>query len=205
MSELWDLIDENLQQVTEPQEIGASTATPPAVHGESDPGDIYRYGPNFVRFVHDRFAAVEVMLARYLDVMQRDREVEGQRFYASGQTDNTGALTLEIFTANPGQKFTLHRCYVHADGYTWAAPYTGAGSVELQADSAPWAGISLVNGSGQIPTVFSAGRLSAVEAQDGEKLAVVIVGGPVSTHVNVRGTGVLSSLAGNDSGMTFGG
>ena len=52
MSELWDLIDENLQQVAEPQEIGASTATPPAVHGESDPGDIYRYGPNFVRFVH---------------------------------------------------------------------------------------------------------------------------------------------------------
>lgn len=179
--------------------IGPATGAPPAnPPGVEDPGQVFKYGPNFVRFVVDRFAFVEQTLARILQVAaMRDRE--GQRFLSGGQTDGSGNVTIEIFRTAPGQKFVAHRVYVHAQGYTWAVPYTGAGEVLLEVDGQPWSGASLVSGSGQLPCYFTSGRLHAVEAQAGEVMQLQINGGPASTRIEVRTLGVLATVYGDDA------
>lgn len=182
------------------EEIGPSTATPPAEHGENDPGNIYRFGPNFVRFVTDRFAAIEQMLARHLDIQSR-RPKEGWRFLLTGNTDASGNARITIFSTSPGQKYIVHRLYVHAVGYSWHAPFTAAlGELTLDVDRIPWSGYSLASGTGQIPAYFTSGRLSAVEAQDGETISLNVVGTATLANVQleVRVAGVLSNVHAGD-------
>lgn len=173
-----------------------TVSPPPAGQGASDPGDIYRYGPSFVRFVHDRFAQVEVLLAATLDVLRRDRPVEGWRRVASGNTDSSGDAAITVVETAPGQKFTLHRLAISSPAYSYAAPFTGAGMVEVQIDGATWDGVSLASGESQIPVVLTSGRLDAIEAQDGETLTVKVTGGPVSAQIVCRAAGVFSQAPG---------
>lgn len=185
------------EQPGQPEEIGPATARPPAkAGGSSDPGDIYAFGPNFVSFVTERFAAVEHLLASALSVRGRRREEEGFRIQATGQTDGTGAATIVLFEVNPGQKLVLHRLYVHAQGYTWAVPFTNAaGTISIQTDGMSWTASSLASG---LPTYYTAGRLHAVEGQDGERVALVLTGGPASTRIECRGLAVLGPVTGDD-------
>lgn len=178
-------------------EIGAATAAPPAPTPAADPGDIYRFGPNFVEFVTQRFAQVETLLAAALDQLRRDRAVEGWRQVKSAQTDASGDLTLELFQTNPNQKLALHRLYVAATGYTFASPFNGAGAMlEIQVNGKSWDGVSLVAsaaGGASLPAVFTASRLQTVEAQDGETLTLKVTGGPASTMIEARLLGVLAA------------
>lgn len=181
-----------------PVPVGAGGAiAPPPPLGAEDPGQNPAFGPNFVRFTIGRFAAVEQGLARLIDVLSR-RPQEGWRFVTDGNTDGSGNVTIKVFDASPNQKFALHRLYIHAEGKTWASPYTGAGEILILVNGVPWDGASLVANSGQLPAVFTASRLAAVEAQDGETLSVKIVGGPASTRIECRCQGVLSTVHGDD-------
>lgn len=180
---------------------GASTVTPPAPHGPEGPADGIQYGPSFVRFVVDRFAAVEQIMSRLL---QRNMNAahEGWRFVKSSNTDASGNMAgstaLIIFESEPGQKFALHRLYVHAQGYSWKSPYTGSAELLVCVNDVPWAGLSLTSGQGALPAVFTAGRLQGVEVQDGERLTLEIKTGPVSTRIEARCLGVLTTVAGDD-------
>lgn len=181
-----------------PEEIGPATAVPPKRGGSpttGDPGSVPAWGPQFVPFVAERFKAVEIFLAKLLDDYT-PREIEGWRVIASGQSDSgQDVLTIPVMTAQPMQKYVLHRMYVHAEGYTFASSYTNAaGHVQIQVDGASWDGVSLVSGSGQLPIVFTQGRLAGLEVQDGETLSVVVTKPPASTRIEVRCSGVLSSL-----------
>ena len=177
---------------------GASTATPPAEHGPEDPGLNPEFGPNFVRFITGRFMHVERLMAGVLDVLSR-RPQEGFRLVRSGNTDANGNLTLLLCELAPGQKYALHRVYVEAVGYTWAAPYIDAAVhayLTLNLNDAAWDGGGLGTGQtpGRLPCVFTAGRLYAVEAQDGERLTLQIVSGPASTMITARCQGVLENV-----------
>lgn len=175
--------------------VGSNTATPPAnAPGSEDPGLVFRYGPNFVRFVVDRFAFVEHALSKMLQRAEITREREGQRFFSAGNTDSSGNVEIELFRAQPGQKFNLHRCYVAASGFTIAAPSTACG-LQVNIDGSPWSAFY-----GPLPAVFSAGRLHAPEAQDGERLTVQILGGPASTRISLHSLGVLGTVYGDDGG-----
>jgi len=165
----------------------------------SDTGGL-EYGPSFVRFVVDRFAAVEQMFGRLLEKLQ-PRTREGWRFVKSGQTDADGNATIIIFESEPMQKYALHRMYVHAGGYTWSAPYTGGGEALINVNDSPWDGVSFTNttpGYSALPCVFTASRLQAVEVQDGERLTLQIKSGPHSTRIEVRCVGVLTDVHGDD-------
>lgn len=177
------------------REIGAGpTATPPRDVGHSDPGDVYLYGPNFVSFVQQRFAKVEQLLAGALDVLRRT-PLEGQRFLGTGNLDSSGNGKVEVFVAAPNQKFVVHRLYIHAQTYSWPAPFTDpAGEVLLLVNDKPWDGYSLVSGQGALPAVFTAGRLAGLEIQDGESLRVQFKSGPRSLPVECRVAGVLSNV-----------
>jgi hypothetical protein len=194
-----DIYPELLGQYDTEGEIGAATETPPApAGGFADPGDIYAYGPHFVRYVTDEFNLMRKAMATILAQRAQRRQEEGHRIIASGQTDASGNATIDIVDLAPGQKFVLHRLYVHAAGYTWEAPFTGSGELLIQTNGMPWSGVSLVSGAGQLPCYFSSGRLAAVEAQDGERLELKVNLGPVSTRIECRGSGVLTTVYGDD-------
>ena len=182
-------------------EIGPATDVAPAEHeppAQREGGGLV-YGPTFVRFVVDRFAAVEQLMARML-AKRENLPQEGQRFVASGNTDSSGNATIIIFDTNPGQKFALHRMYVHAEGKTWISPSQTSGEILVRVDGVPWDGGGLASGQspGQLPAVFTASRLAAVEAQDGERMDVTINVGPTNTQIICRCMGVLSGVYGDD-------
>lgn len=185
-------------------EIGAGTAARPPgrAAGDAQPGDVYRYGPHFVDFVTDRFASVERALATLLAERERRLEREGFRKVVGGNTDGSGNATVTVFELAPNQKFALHRLVVEAAGYTFASPFNGAGAyLEVIVNGAVWDGVSLVAaaaGGSSLPCVFTASRLQAVEAQDGETLAVKVFSGPASTQLSVRALGVLTTVFGDD-------
>lgn len=189
-------------------EIGAGpTATPPQRQQSGSPGSLEPYGPAWVGFVTERFQALEVAMAGILDVL-RLRPQEGFRVVASGQTDGSGNARIPLFNTAPGQSFALHRLYVHAEGFNFTAPYNGGsgrieigigpqGALSTQGSVEAWDGASLVaNAAGgtSLPTVFTASRLQAIEAQDGEVLAVNITGGPTNTRIECRAMGVLGTI-----------
>lgn len=188
------------------QPIGAGGAgRPPAnAPGVEDPGQIPMWGPKRfepnVQFFADRFAAVEIMMARLLDKIEQQVSIEGWRFENSAQSPSSGPLTIPVFDVPPMMKYTIHRIYIEAVGFSWASPYQAAGAmVELQVDGEDWDGHGLVGSGqpvGQLPIVFTAGSLSGLEPQDGERFQVVITVPPASTNIKVRVQGVMVPMLG---------
>lgn len=173
------------------------TDTPPAPHGPHDPGMIPEFGPAFVRFIVDRFGAMERLLARVLDHLAK-RPNDVQRFARSGSTDNTGLLTQIIYESAPGQRFELHSLSVEADGYTYAVPFNGAGGmIELKMQDTTVDGASLVSGASggtSLPCRFYYGRLQGIVVEDGERLTVKITSGPASKTITMWARGSLEYI-----------
>lgn len=185
---------------TSQDEIGPATATAPPANTGTDPGEIYRVGPRFVDNVQQHFQLIERALTAVLEHKARRQTQEGHREIKTVQLDSNGAGTVILFETNPGQKYALHRLYVHVEGYTASAPYTGTGSLQIQtgmtgAGGTTWSSYATSNG---LPALYSSGRLSGVEAQDGESMLLKITGGPASTRVECRLAGVLGPISDHD-------
>lgn len=118
------------------------------------------------------------------DVVERVRAQQGVTL------DATGFGVIEAYTVPQGMEFRLGRVVVEADGFSYAALFTNAaGSVTIQrgADAAGKGqvedGYNLAAG---LPNTWTAGSGSAPRYVSGEKVAIVLVGGPANTNVNAR-------------------
>lgn len=112
---------------------------------------------------------------------------------AQGTTTSGGALTLEVYDVPVGFEFVLTRLVIEADGFTPGAPYTAAGAYVLvrRQGGARVNFASLVSGSGQLPTLFTDSVTSGAHFRNGEKVEVVVSGGPASTGIQVTAEGIL--------------
>jgi hypothetical protein len=113
------------------------------------------------------------------------REVrERVRAQATLKTDATGAATINVYTVDPGMEFRLCRVVIEADGFSFAQLFTNAaGSVTVQREGQIQGGFNLAAG---LPNTYTAGSADAPRYRNGEKVSVVLVGGPASTNINVR-------------------
>lgn len=135
-------------------------------------------------------AVTSAELAQLVAALDRRDVVERVRAQQGARTDATGFAVIEVYTVPQGMEFRLARVVVEADGYTYAVQFTNAaGSVTIQR-GADAAGKGQVedgfNLSQAIPNTWTGSSGSAIRYVSGEKVAIVIVGGPASTNVNVR-------------------
>jgi hypothetical protein len=114
-----------------------------------------------------------------------NREVrERVRAQATLKTDATGAATINVYTVDPGMEFRLSRVVIEADGFSFAVPFTNAaGSATIQREGQIQGGFNLAAG---LPNTYTAGSADSPRYRNGEKVSVVLVGGPAATNVNVR-------------------
>lgn len=109
---------------------------------------------------------------------------ERVRAQAGAKTDANGAVTVSPYTVDTGMEFRLTRVLVEADGYSYAAMFTNAaGAVTIQRGGQVLDGYNLATG---IPNAWTGGSADAPRYRNGEKVDVVVVGGPANTNVNVR-------------------
>lgn len=109
------------------------------------------------------------------------------RANASGKTDASGAITLDVYTVPPGFELELGRVNVDADSATPAVPFSGAGAFVALLRGAfrvDWS--SLVAGAGSLPFKTSYSGVNAPLYRNGEKVLVQLVAGPASTGVTVE-------------------
>lgn len=149
---------------------------------------------------------VEIRPGAKLDVLTKDelRDVIGEftelfehevsddvRASASARTDASGNATIAVYTVPAGMRFRLTRLVLAADGFTFGAPYTGAGYFETRRNGQMVDGGVLAN---NLPTVGTDGASAAARFKNADVLEVAIVGGPVSTNVEARIEGDLFPL-----------
>jgi hypothetical protein len=131
----------------------------------------------------DEFQALVAALTRR-DVVERVRAQE------NGKTDATGFLVLDVYFPPLGMEFRLSRVVVEADGFSYAVMFTNAaGSVTIQRNAGPDGHGQIEDGynlSQGLPNTWTAGSGSAPRYISGEKVTLVIIGGPANVNVNVR-------------------
>lgn len=109
---------------------------------------------------------------------------ERVRAQNGGKTDAAGAASIDVYTVPLGQEFRLCRVVVEADGFTFAALFTNAaGAVTIQRGGQMNDGFNLSAG---LPNVWSAGSGASPRYVNGEKVTIVVVGGPANTNISVR-------------------
>jgi hypothetical protein len=115
------------------------------------------------------------------------REEVQERVHAQSPataTDNTGAVSLEVYTVPMGMEFRLARVIVEADGVTYAAMFVNAaGSVTIQRGGQVVDGFNLSAG---IPNTWTSGKEAAPRYRNGEKVFIVVVGGPATRNMSAR-------------------
>lgn len=171
----------------------------------ADPADDYgrqlpQFGPPFVRYVHERFNAMDKAMDKALAKWMY--EPVTVFIIASMQTDGSGNLgqTVQgntlLWETPPGQTLALHRLTIRDVAHTFGAPYTNAASYwELRVDNEMIDGHSMVSGVGQLPVVVTYGTRDAPHIRDGEGLSLFMSGGPINTQVVVKGQGTLDRTA----------
>ena len=129
-------------------------------------------------------------LKQLIEALTRRDVVERVRAQSNGKTDGTGFVVVEVYTVDVGMEFRLSRVVVEADGFSFAGLFTNAaGSVTIQrgADAAGKGqiedGFNLAAG---LPNVWTGSSGASPRYLNGEKVAIVLVGGPANTNVNVR-------------------
>jgi hypothetical protein len=111
-------------------------------------------------------------------------------------TDAAGAVSFAVYQVPSGMAFHLTRLVVTIDGFTPAAPFTGAGAyLEILRNDVPVDFASLVAGSDGLPRKFFAEGLdSSAYYANGDAVAVRIVAGPANTRLLARLQGLLEPV-----------
>jgi hypothetical protein len=163
-----------------------------------------QFGPQFVRFVNERFGKLEKLM---LDSMERWQWEPVTAVYpASMNTDGTGAVGRNVQNnavlaePPPGFTFKVHRFSIFAAGFTFGAPFNGAGGYwELRINDEFVDGGSLVTpaagvAGGILPVVKTWGTRDAIPVRDGEVLSLFMSGGPATTKLTCKTTGTLDRV-----------
>lgn len=131
----------------------------------------------------------------------RSDESERVRPQENGLTDGTGAAAIVVYQVPIGMGFRLSRITVSADGFTFAAKFTNAaGAIELRRGGQLVDGVNLNPSAAAgdqsvgIPWVETYSGSVRPAFQNGEQVAVNVVGGPPNTNVNVLLEGDLYPL-----------
>lgn len=130
-------------------------------------------------------------LTQLISALDRKDVVERVRAQSGAKTDATGFVVLEPYIVPQGMEFRLSRVVVEADGFSYATMFTNAaGSVTIQR------GTDVATGKGQVedgfnlsqglPNTWTGGAGAAPRYVSGEKVSVVVVGGPASMNINAR-------------------
>ncbi len=123
-----------------------------------------------------------------------DRWIGSTKLDANGNTtvgSTPGAI--KTFRVPVGYSFSLHRITFKSDGSTFAVPFTNAaGYIEIQRQGQMVDGITL-NSPG-FPLVFTAGSAQAPVYDNGDRVEILIVGGPANTPVAIYIQGTLEPL-----------
>lgn len=107
----------------------------------------------------------------------------------NGLADGTGAVSIEAYTVPVGMEFRLARVVIEADGFSYAAMFTNAaGSVTIRRGGVLLDGFNLSQG---IPNTWTAGSGNAPRYRNGEKVTLVVVGGPANANIVARVEGDL--------------
>ena len=92
-------------------------------------------------------------------------------------------------------RFVVTRIEFQPDGYTMAAPYSTAGSIDIYVDGQWRDGVQFGGTSGYVlPVVYVESETRAIVLQDGAQLEIVVAGGPASVGLNVAACGFLAPL-----------
>lgn len=111
-----------------------------------------------------------------------------------GQTDGNGAIELSLYTVPVGQAFHLTRLIVKADGFTPATEFTAAGAYLLVLRNDVEVDFTSLEAAPGLPAIAEYGSRDAPYFTNGDRLAVQLVLGPVSTRVLGRFEGWLEPL-----------
>jgi hypothetical protein len=134
-------------------------------------GDPPLFGPPFVRFVVDEFAALRRHLARLGDRLEpKDRAWSAVR---TGNVDANGNATVFILEVPESYELFLHRVYVTAGAATFSSGITG-GNVSVQVDDGEEDGADLTTVG--LPIVLTWSSSAAVVAQPGQRVKIVLSG-----------------------------
>lgn len=106
--------------------------------------------------------------------------------------DGSGNGTLYLYSVPVDRTFTLHRLIVTTDTATPTAPFQNAsGYALIQRNGQLIDFVSFSATAGGLPAVATWGNENGPHYASREKIEIVIVGGPVSAALIVRGQGTL--------------
>ncbi len=115
----------------------------------------------------------------------------------SGETTTTGAVSIDVYTVPAGYDFNLTRLLVEAEGFTPAAPFTGAGAYiairrsSVLIDFAALIAVEPSGGGKSLPALFTYSVTSGFRLSNKETLQVALVAGPATTVITARAEGFL--------------
>jgi hypothetical protein len=102
----------------------------------------------------------------------------------NGATDATGAVSIDAYQVPLGMEFRLGRIIIEADGFSYAVMFTNAaGSVTIRRGGVLLDGFNLSQG---IPNTWTASSGNAPRFRNGEKVTLVVAGGPANTNLVAR-------------------
>ena len=111
------------------------------------------------------------------------------RLMGEKQTDGNGNATILLSPHVPiGYELALYRLIVDDDVHTPAVPFTNAaGWIDVKRNELDRVGFQVM----EIPALATDGSSEAARFRNGEKVAIVINGGPANQIVRARGEGEL--------------
>lgn len=135
--------------------------------------------------IKDLLGELGLALREFTKNFEQDSS-ERVRAPAQTETDVNGNATIdEVYKVPVGMEFRLTRLLVAVDGKSYASMFTNAnGSVEIRRN-----GDTLIDGfnlSQGIPNSWSASGAAAPHFRNGERVTVVLTGGPASTGFSVK-------------------
>jgi hypothetical protein len=163
----------------------ATDIFPNAGVGVETPGERRRelppFGPAFVPFVDGRITDLERTVQKLLDKWAYRSvtvvSVSSMTADSSGNIDVPITPNAILYESPAGFTFALHRLVLTVGGYTFAVPFTAAGSYwELRVGGATIYGGSSVSGAGSLPVVAQWGTRDAPRVRGGEILSLYVVG-----------------------------
>ena len=109
---------------------------------------------------------------------------------ASGKTDANGNLDLQIYQNSMQRHFVVGRLVLWADGYTPAAPWSGAntwGTIQSGVGHGNFKDFfPYTAGASCLPNIADYSGINGLRFDKSEVVWLHLVGGPVSTNITAR-------------------
>lgn len=122
---------------------------------------------------------------RKIDLLNYNLRIEEGR---NGTTDSNGNMELLVYQNVTQRNLSIGRIIIWADGYTPAAPFSGAGYLAIVTnlgqnmgttkDYAPYS-----QGGSWLPNVASYGGLNALHFRMNENIVLLVKSGPPNTNI----------------------